>query len=83
MFQQTLEQNLEGLAGLYKIADDILITHKGDTVEAVMKDHDQNLANFLQKCRDRHITLNLNKFELRCSEVDFMKFWFETRWQES
>ncbi|XP_072033381.1 uncharacterized protein [Amphiura filiformis] len=29
VFQQTLDQNLEGLQGLYKIADDILITGKG------------------------------------------------------
>ena len=38
-----LDQNLEGLPGLYKIADDILITGRGETLDEAMHDHDRNL----------------------------------------
>ncbi|XP_072021728.1 uncharacterized protein [Amphiura filiformis] len=72
VFQQTLDQNLEGLQGLYKIADDILITGKGETLEQAQRDHDANLECFLNRCRERHITLNYDKLELRCQEVSFM-----------
>ena len=72
VFQQMLDQNLEGLPGLYKIADDILITGRGETLDEAMHDHDRNLSKFLTWCQERHITLNYDKFELRCSELPFM-----------
>ena len=42
-FQQKLDQNLQGLPGIYRIADDVLITGQGDTKEEADKDHDANL----------------------------------------
>ena len=37
-----------------------------------MQDHDRNLSKFLTRFQVRHITLNYDKFELRCSELPFM-----------
>ena len=37
-----------------------------------MKDHDQNLTTFLQRCRELNLTLNLQKIRLRVSQVPFM-----------
>ena len=72
LFQQVLDQNLEGLPGIFIIADDILITGKGATVEEATQDHDANLAKLLARCRDKNITLNYDKFDLRCDEIAFM-----------
>ena len=42
-FQRKLDQNLEGLEGIYKVADDILITSRGTSKEQAVKNHDANL----------------------------------------
>ena len=49
-FQRKLDQNLEGLNGIYKIADDILITGRGASIE----DHDANLLKLLDRYRERN-----------------------------
>ena len=41
-------QNLQGLPGVYRIADDLLFTGKGDTKKEVDGDHDANLVCLLQ-----------------------------------
>ena len=71
-FQQKLDQNLQGLPGVYRIADDLLIIGQGDTKEETDKDHDANLVHPLQRCRDRNIKLNKAKFNFKCSQVPFM-----------
>ena len=43
LFQMKLDQNLEGLRGVFKIADDILITGQEDTAVEAEQDHDRNL----------------------------------------
>ena len=57
-FQQRIDQNLQGLPGVYRIADDLLITGQGDTKEEADKDHDANLVRLFQRCRERNIKLN-------------------------
>ena len=71
-FQMKFHQNLEGLKGVYDIADDVTIVRKGVTNEEALKDHDQNLTNFLEHCRERNIKLNKAKFEVKCREVPFI-----------
>ena len=46
-FQRKLDQNLEGLEGIYKVADDILITGRGTSKEEAVKNHDANLLKLL------------------------------------
>ena len=40
-----LYQSLEGLKGVFKIADDILITGQGETEREADVDHDRNLKS--------------------------------------
>ena len=60
-FQRKLDQNLEGLEGIYKVADDILITGRGDNMEEATKDHDANLLKLLERCQERNLKLNREK----------------------
>ena len=71
-FQMKFHQNLEGLKGVYDIADDVRIVGKRATHEEALKDHDRNLTNFLECCRERNIKLNKAKFEVKCREVPFI-----------
>ena len=71
-FQQKLDQNLQGLPGVYRIADDLLITGQGETKEEADKDHDENLVCLLQRCRERNIKLNKAKLDFKCSQVPFI-----------
>ena len=72
IFQQRLDQNLEGLKGIFKIADDILITGSGATEVEAEIDHDRNLLKLLQRCRERNIKLNSDKFKFKCKELKFI-----------
>ena len=72
IFQMILDQNLEAVKGVFKIADDILITGQGETKSEADKDHHINLKSLLDRCRERNIKLNKNKFALICDEVQFI-----------
>ncbi|XP_028809432.1 uncharacterized protein K02A2.6-like isoform X2 [Denticeps clupeoides] len=72
VFQRKLSQALEGLQGIYVIADDILITGEGETWEKANQDHDDKLRALLNRCREKSIKLNVEKFQLRRSEVPYI-----------
>ena len=72
LFQMKLNQNLEGLKGVFKIADDLLIIGQGDTQQEADKDHDRNLRELLDRCRTRNINLNKAKFQFKCEEMQFI-----------
>ena len=63
---------LEGLPGIYVIADDILITGQGESKEEALKDHDRNLVALLERAREVNLKLNPKKLKLRLSEVPFI-----------
>lgn len=71
-FQQKLDQNLEGLEGIYKVVDDILITGHGTTKDEAVKNHDANLLKLLERCRERNLKLNREKLQLKCTETPFI-----------
>ena len=48
-FQRKLDQNLEGLEGIYKLADNILITGRGKSKEEAVKNHDANILKPLDR----------------------------------
>ncbi|KAK5866505.1 hypothetical protein PBY51_020693 [Eleginops maclovinus] len=72
IFQLKLTQALEGLPGIYIIADDVLITGEGHTQEMANKDHDAKVRQFLNRCREKNIKLNADKFRLRKQEVPYI-----------
>ena len=70
-FQQQLDHCLEGLKGVYRIADDLLIIGQEDTDEKAVLDHDQNLKNLLERCRARNIKLN-KRFQFKSRAMSFI-----------
>ena len=72
LFQQKLDQNLQGLPGVHRSFDDLLITGKGDSLLAASQDHDRNLRSLLERCQERNIKLNREKFMFKCSQVPFI-----------
>ena len=42
-FQHRFDQCIEGLSGVYAVADDALITGKGATYEEAVKNYDENM----------------------------------------
>ena len=71
-FQHRLDQAIEGLPGVRTVADDILITGEGDTLQDAIKDHDKKLLALLARCRDKGVKLNKEKFKLRMTEVPYV-----------
>ena len=71
-FQRKLDQNLEGLNGVHKTADDILITGRGSTMIEAVKDHNATLLKLLDRCQERNLKLNREKLQLKCSETPFI-----------
>ena len=67
-----LDQNLEGLKGVFKIADDRLITGQGEMEGEADKDHDRNFKSLLDRCMERNIKLNKKKFTFKCDDVQFI-----------
>ena len=72
LFQQKLNQNLEGLPGVHRIFDDLLISGKGDSLLAASQDSERNLRSLLERCQQRNIKLNREKFMFKCSQVPFI-----------
>lgn len=72
VWQQRMNQIVEGLKYVEVIADDFLICGVGDTTKDAMADHDRNLKAFLDRARERGLKLNPTKIKLRCSSVPFI-----------
>lgn len=62
IFQMKLDQDLENLKGVCKIADDTLITGQGDTEREADEDHNRNLS--LSWTDVGSVTLSLTKASL-------------------
>jgi hypothetical protein len=72
IFQARIHAALSGLEGVHCIADDVLLTGSGDTVEAAEIDHDKNLRAFLDRCREKGIKLNREKIRMRRESTCYM-----------
>ena len=74
LFQMKLDQNLEGLKEVFKIANDILISGQGDIEREADEDRDRNLESLLDRCRERNTKLNKKKFSFKCDDVQFIGY---------
>ena len=72
LFQRRIQETLADLKGVACIADDILIFGCGATLQEAQRDHDDNVRQLLQRCRDKNLKLNISKFCLNRKEVPFM-----------
>ena len=52
-FQHRFDQCIEGLSGVYAVADDALITGKQATYEGAVNDHDENMLALLKRCQEK------------------------------
>ena len=66
IFQKRLQRALEGLEGVVCVADDVIIHGKKE------EEHERNLKNFLERCREKGIKLNKEKTKLREKSLVFM-----------
>ena len=72
IFQRRLDQAIEGLNGVKSVADDILIIGNGATTAEAVKDHDTKLDALLSRCRERNITLNEEKIDLKKESMPYI-----------
>ena len=74
IFQRHIHGALAGLAGVYCIADDIIIAGVGDATAEATESHDQRLSAFLQRCQEKGIVLNARKFQLHSPRMSFIGY---------
>ena len=71
-FQRRQHEAVEGLPGVISVRDNILIIGEGDTKEEAIANHDKNVRALMQRCKERNITLNKDKIQLKMSQVSFL-----------
>ena len=54
------------------IADDIVLYGCGETMEEAQRDHDNNLANLLKRCKEKNVKLSYEKSMFNRTEIPFM-----------
>ena len=71
---QKRNEAFSGIPGIHIVADDIIIAASS------IKEHDQILTQVMQRAKDRNIVFNLNKLQLRVSEVKYHSY---PRWHKA
>ena len=71
MFQKKMQELIGGLQGIEVVADDFVVWY-GNMFDEANVDHDKRLHSFLQRCEERGVKLNVDKFKLRQDEVRFI-----------
>ena len=71
-YQRRIHESLQNLSGIENIVDDILCVGQGDTYESAVEDHDKNLIELLERCREKNIKLDPKKLQLREQEVPYI-----------
>ena len=72
IFQERLNTAIQGIRGVYTVADDILIIGKGSTEAIAREDHDKNLTALLDRCQEKGIELNGEKCQIATQKVKYM-----------
>ena len=71
VFQKKMQKLIGGLQGIEVVADDFVVWY-GNMFDEANVDHDKRLHSFLQRCEERGVKLNVDKFKLRQEEVRFI-----------
>ena len=71
-YQRRQHEVVKGLPGIHNIADDNLIIGQGETEEDATRDHDENMIRLLERCQEKNLKLNHERFKLKLSEVPYM-----------
>ena len=68
IFNREMDSIIEGLEGVVKSMDDFLIYGR------TLNEHDERLRKFLQRMKEKGITLNREKCQFRTDSVEFLGF---------
>jgi len=71
VFQARMHEVLAGLNGVHCIADNVLITGWDDTENEATTDHNRNLREFFERCREKGLKLNAEKLQLYRETLTF------------
>jgi hypothetical protein len=71
-FQLRIHEVLDGLEGVFCIADDILVVGQGDTREEADKIHDNNVIALMHHVKNRNLKLNAQKVQFKLQKIKFM-----------
>jgi len=72
VWQQRMNEIIEGLKGVEVIVDDFLICGFGATKEETTASHDAKLQLFLERAKERGLRLNPDKVRLQLDSVPFI-----------
>ena len=72
IFQLHVHEAVESLAGVYPVADNILVAGIGDAMREVIADHDVKIRRLLKRCQEKNIKLNKQKMASKQTEVPNM-----------
>ena len=74
VWQQRMNEIVEGLIGVTVTAHDFFICGYGTTTEEAIVSHDTNLHLFLDRARKQGLKLNPEKVKLRLESVPFIGY---------
>ena len=57
---------------MYAVADDAIVTGRGETYEEAVKNHDMNMLALLKHCQQKNLKLSKEKSRFKCEEVSFI-----------
>ena len=72
IFQSRLDAAIQNLPGVFTIADDILVVGMGVTEQDAMMDHDSNIIQLLNRCKEKVLKLNRDKCKIAMPQVAYM-----------
>ena len=72
IFQRWLDSAVQGIPGVYTVADDILVIGKSTTDTDARKDHDATLITILIRCKENGLLLNAAKCKIATDKVTYM-----------
>ena len=67
-YNRRMDEAFAGLTGNHRIMDDIII------YDSEIMEHADHIRQFLQRCTEKHITLNVIKWKFAQPQVDFAGF---------
>lgn len=76
VFQNVVENVIEGIDGSFNMSDDIFVFGKGKTDEEAYAEHDKSLDQVLKRLDENGLTANLAKCEFRKPKMEFYGMMF-------
>jgi hypothetical protein len=71
-FQRRMHELLDGLPGVFSIADDVLVVGQGDTRDEANREHDQHLIALMHRSAEHNLKWNPNKVQFKLPKITFM-----------